>query len=223
MRSHCSKSAILRQSSIISSHKKWKIQKVNRVLLSAVCASFSELLIKIASVYSFHNQNVNLRLGLQKQNTIFIKNNVNISKDVQIDKLVYRSDLETTNLASFPSKSFSYTVISSFLRNLSILTVAKFATSTRTDITLQTSMKWMRAMCCTFNLNVSTIIAILSLMGLSIVRTECVLGNFACTIKHFICLKVLNINVFYAPPCFKSVAFPLKNKRIRFPWCVRKG
>ena len=45
------------------------------------------------------------------------------------------------NLAYFPSKSLNYTAINLLLQKLSILTIAKFTISTRTDITLQTSVK----------------------------------------------------------------------------------
>ena len=52
----------------------------------------------------------------------------------------------------FLSKIFSYTVISSFLQKLSTLTIAKLTNSTKTDITLQRSLKWLRSftMCNTF-------------------------------------------------------------------------
>ena len=48
---------------------------------------------------------------------------------------------ETTILAYFPSKSLNYTAINLFLQKLSTLTIVKFTISTRTDITLQTSVK----------------------------------------------------------------------------------
>ena len=60
-------------------------------------------------------------------------------------KFVYRSDFKTTILASFVSKSMSYTAIILFLQKLSILTIVKFTIYTRTDITLQTSVKELRA------------------------------------------------------------------------------
>ena len=77
---------------------------------------------------------------------------ITISFSTQIDKFVYRSDLETTNLAYFPSKSLNYTAINLFLQKLSTVTIAKFTISARTDITLQTSVKYLRAitMCSAF-------------------------------------------------------------------------
>ena len=48
---------------------------------------------------------------------------------------------EKKQLVSFPSKSLNYTVINLFLQKLSTLTIVKFPISTRTDITLQTSVK----------------------------------------------------------------------------------
>ena len=41
----------------------------------------------------------------------------------------------------FPSKSLNYTVINLFLQKLSTVTIVQFTISTRTDITLQTSVK----------------------------------------------------------------------------------
>ena len=68
-----------------------------------------------------------------------------ISLNTQTDKFVYGTDLETTILAYFPSKSLNYTAINLFLQKLSTLTIAKFTISTRTDNTLQTSVKQLRA------------------------------------------------------------------------------
>ena len=77
--------------------------------------------------------------------------------NTQIDKIVHRSHLETTILACFPSKKLNHTAINSFLQKLSTLTpakitIAKFTISTGTDITLQTSVKYLRAvtMCSAF-------------------------------------------------------------------------
>ena len=77
---------------------------------------------------------------------------ITISLNTQIDKFVYRSDLETTIFAYFPSKSLNYTAINLFLQKLSTLTVVNFTISTRTEITLQTSVKYLRAikMCSAF-------------------------------------------------------------------------
>ena len=66
---------------------------------------------------------------------------IKISLNIQIDKFVDRSDLETTILAYFPSKSLNYTAINLFIQKLSASTIAKFTLSTRTDITLRTSVK----------------------------------------------------------------------------------
>ena len=69
-----------------------------------------------------------------------------------MDKFVYHSDLEATILAYFPSKSLNYTAINLFLQKLSTLTIGKVTISTITDITLQTSVKKLRAitMCSAF-------------------------------------------------------------------------
>ena len=57
------------------------------------------------------------------------------------------------NSRVFLSKSLNYMAISLFLQILSTLTIAKFTISTRTDITLQTIVKKLRAItkCSAFN------------------------------------------------------------------------
>ena len=67
-----------------------------------------------------------------------------LSLNFQRNIFVYRSDLETTILASFPPKSLNYRVISSYLQ-MSTLTIAIVTTSTRTVVTLQTNVKKLRA------------------------------------------------------------------------------
>ena len=82
-----------------------------------------------------------MRFDLQSQKTISLLITITISLNIQIDKFVYHSDLETTILAYFPSKSLNYTAINLFLQKLSTLTIVKYTISTKTDITLQTSVK----------------------------------------------------------------------------------
>ena len=123
--------------------------KQNSVLWSTVCSISSKLLIKRASVYKFHYRNPKMRLDPQSQKKTYLLICVTISLNIQTDKFVYRSDLETTTLLSFPSKSLNHTAINSFSQKLSNLTIPKFIVFTRTDITLQTSVKHLRstAMC----------------------------------------------------------------------------
>ena len=72
-----------------------------------------------------------------------------------MDNFVCHFDLETTILACYPSKNLNYTAIIWFLPKLSTLTILKFTISTRTDIRLQTSVEYLRAitMCCAFTPN----------------------------------------------------------------------
>ena len=98
------------------------ISEKNSALWLTVCWIFSKLLIKRASVYKFYYRNTRLRLDLRSQRTIWLLITITISLNIQIDKFIYRSDLETTILASFPSNSLNYTVISSYLQRLSTLT-----------------------------------------------------------------------------------------------------
>ena len=128
------------------------ISKKNSIVWWTICAIFSKFLIKLASAYRFPYRSPKLRLDLQSQKTISLLITITISLKIQIDKFFYHSDLETTILAYFPSKCLNYTAINSFLQKLSTLTIVKFTISTRTDITLQTSVKYLRAivMCSAF-------------------------------------------------------------------------
>ena len=109
-------------------------------------------MIRLASAYRFPYRSPKLRLDLQNQKTISLFITITISLNTQIDKFVYHSDLETTTLVYSPSKSLNYTAMNLFLQKLSTLTIVKFAISTRTDIMLQTIVKYLRAvtMCSAF-------------------------------------------------------------------------
>ena len=82
-----------------------------------------------------------VEIGYTKSKTISLLITITTSLNLEIDKFFHHSDLETTTLAYFPSKSLKYTVINLFLQKLSTLTIVKFTISTRTDITSQTSVK----------------------------------------------------------------------------------
>ena len=96
-------------------------------------------MIKLASAYGLPCRSPRLRLDLQSQRTISLLITITISVNIQTDKF------ETTMLAYFPSKSLNYTAINLFLQKLSTLTIVRFTISTRTDITLKTSVKQSRA------------------------------------------------------------------------------
>ena len=106
----------------------------------------------LASIHRYPYQSLKFRLDLQIQRTISLLITITISLNIQVDKFVYRSDLETTILAFFPSKCLNYTAINLFLQKLSTLTIAKFTISLRSDFALQTSVKKLRAitMCSAF-------------------------------------------------------------------------
>ena len=75
---------------------------------------FSKLSIKLASAYRFPYRSPNLRLDIQSQETISLLITITISLNIQVDKFVNHSDLETTILAYFPSKNLNYTAINLF-------------------------------------------------------------------------------------------------------------
>ena len=87
--------------------------------------------------------------------------------NIQTDKFVHRSDLETTTVGYFPSKSLNYTAMNLFLQKFSTLTIAKFTISTKTDIRLQTSVKEMRAitMCSAFTTDCGSDKSTIALIG----------------------------------------------------------
>ena len=93
-----------------------------------------------------------VEIGSTKSKTRSLLITITISLNTQIDKSIFRSNLGTTTLANFPSQRLNYTAINLFLQTLSTLTIAKFTISTRTDNTLQTSVKELRAitMCSAF-------------------------------------------------------------------------
>ena len=109
------------------------------VLWSTVSAIFWRkiLWIKRASVHKFPYRNLKCRLDLQNQTTISPLIATTITLNIQKDNFVYRSDLETTVLASTPSKNLKYAVIISFLQKMSLLTMTILTTSTGNDIVLQ--------------------------------------------------------------------------------------
>ena len=80
-------------------------------------------------------------IGSTQSKTVSLLIIITISLNIQIENFVYHSNLETTILACFPSKSLNYTAINLFLQKLSTLTMAKLTISTRADITLQTNVK----------------------------------------------------------------------------------
>ena len=122
-------------------------------------------------------------MDLQSQKTISLLLTITISLNIQIDKFFYRSDLETTILEYFLSKSLNYSAIILFLQKFSTLTIAKFNISARTEITLQTIVKKMRAitMCSAFTLIVGMTMTLLFSLRTCYVHIQSVLVNFACT------------------------------------------
>ena len=92
-------------------------------------------------IYRLHYRNQKLRTDIQSQKTTFLLITLEISLNIQVEKCVLRSHFKTTIRAFFPSNKLSYMVINLYLQKLSTLTITKFNTFTRTDITLQTNVK----------------------------------------------------------------------------------
>ena len=82
-----------------------------------------------------------VEIGSTKSKDNLFAHYYNEIKNIQIDKFVYNSDLETTTLAFFPSKSLKYTAMILFPQKLSTLTIVKLTICSWTDIMLQTSVK----------------------------------------------------------------------------------
>ena len=105
-----------------------------------------------------------------------------------------------TIVASFPSKSLSYAVISSYLQKFQTLTNAKITTYTRIDIKLQTSVKYVRrlSMWSAFTLNFWWDQSLFIFLRTCIVRLQCFLKNFASKKNLTNLFKEATINAFNA-------------------------
>ena len=134
LQSSCSSFASWRHSNVLSSKKRRLSPKENSLVWSTICAIFSKLLIKLANAYRFPYRSPRLRLDLQSRKTISLLITITISLNIQIDKFVYHSNLETTILAYFPSKILNYTAMNLFLQKLSTLTIVKFTISSSKSV-----------------------------------------------------------------------------------------
>ena len=202
--------------------------KENSLVWSTICAIFSKLLIKLASAYRFPYRSPKLRLDPQSQKTISLLIAITISLHIPVDKFVYPPpppDLETTILVYFPSKSLNYTAINLFLQKFSTLTIVKFTISTRTDITLQTNVKYSRAitMCSAFTPIVAMTIALLFSLGTYHVKIQSVQVDYACTKRLFNLSAEAFIKARNAGLCARCAIFLLKIKQIPFSCRLVKG
>ena len=68
-----------------------------------------------------------VEIGSTKSKDNLFAHYYNEIKNIQIDKFVYNSDLETTIFAFFPSKSLKYTAMILFPQKLSTLTIVKLS------------------------------------------------------------------------------------------------
>ena len=107
---------------------------------------------KCIQIPRFPYRSPKLRLDLQSQKTISFGHHYDdiIEHPNRQIRLSFR--FGSNNSCVFSPKSLNYMAINSFLQKLSTLTIVKFTISTRTDITLQTSVKYLRAitMCSAF-------------------------------------------------------------------------
>ena len=141
-----------------------------------------------------------------------------ISLGIQTDMFAYRSNLEATILPFFPSKCFSYTVISSYLHKMSTLTITKFTTSTRTVITLRTAVNLLRAitMCSSFTRDCRYDNIFVKFLG-NMYYPKTVCSGILCVHKKvFQSLVRKTINMSKARPPVKCATFPLEIKQICF-------
>ena len=105
------------------------------------------------------------------------------SMNIQIDKIVYRSELETSSLASFLTRGLNHTAINIFLQKLETLTIAKFTNSTRQILRCKQRWNlWEQLRCVVHSpLIVGMTIALSNWLGTCIVRTQCLRIYFVCT------------------------------------------
>ena len=128
---------------------------------------FLESFDKASKCLQIPFRNPKLRVDVQSQKTISLLLTTTISFNIQMDKFVHRSVLESTIVAFFPSKILNYTTINVFLPRFSSTTSGKFTTSATTDLTLQTSGKNFKAfaMCSAFTLDFRHDNSIIQLTG----------------------------------------------------------
>ena len=83
--------------------------------------------------------------GLQNQKVFSLICTLNTSLNIQTDQLGHRSDLAKTILACFRSKEHGLHGNQFILKKMSTLIIVKFTAFTRTDTTLESSVKNLRA------------------------------------------------------------------------------
>ena len=142
-----------------------------------------------------------------------------------IDKFVYHFDLETTILVYAPSKSLNYTAINLLLTEIVNFNHREVHHFTRTDITLQTSVKYLRAitMCSALTpdcgYNNSTFILIVDVYC----PNKSVQVDFACTKRLFNHLAEAIINVRKVGLCARCAILLLMIKKIPFSCRLVRG
>ena len=122
-------------------------------------------------------------------------------------------------LVFFPSKSLSYTAINLLLQKLLTLTIVNFTISTKTDITLQTSVKLSRAitMCCAFTPDCGYNNSNIILIGdVYCPNTKC--SGRLCNLSAEPIINVRNARL-----CVRCAVFLLKIKQIPFSCRLAKG
>ena len=158
-----------------------------------------------------------VEIGTKNQPTLSLLFIVEVSLNIQLDKLVYLSDLGNI-FCVFSIKILNYTVINNYIQNLSTLTNAKFTASTRTNITLQTSVERLRAFttCSTFTPDCRYDNSNSEHFG----NVYC--SSTVCSRLLFVHEKLFSnseeakVNVFNARQPVRCPIFLLKNKQIRF-------
>ena len=145
-----------------------------------------------------------------------------MSLNIQLDKFVYHSDSETTIIAYFPSKSLKYTAINLFLQKWSNLTIAKITICTRTDITLKTSVKYLKAitMSSAFTPDCRCYNSTIVLIGDVYCPNTKSSINFACTKRLFNLSAEAIINIRNAQLC---ASFPFDDQTNSFFLSLGQG
>ena len=166
-----------------------------------------------------------VEIGSRKSKNNLFAYAIKISFNIQIDKFVYHSDCETTIFVFFPSKSLNYTAVNLFLQTLSTSNIAKFTISTRTDITLKTSVKYLRAITISsaFTPDCGYDNGAINIIGTGIAQIQSVWINFACTKRLFNLLAEAIINVHNVDLCARCAIFLLKIKQTPFSCPLVKG
>ena len=164
----------------MSPKKKWTNPKINSIFRPTVCANFSQILIKLASVYRFYSQNQYLRLEcLKSKHNLFTQfcKDINEQSGRQVCSSFQLGDKEffifsIKKFELYGNQSVLTEIVKLIHRKMHVFYKNWYYVESKCKIN-QNSKDVAHS-----TLFVSATIAIMFLLGTCIVRKRCVLENF---------------------------------------------